>query len=143
MQIQGYRAAGDRCILDFGSSRIIGVSREQVIAILETLGFREIHTDIIGIAREQCGNIYKRSARISDAPQFFDCSTFTKWLYAFRGIWLPRYAVYQREFGVQVELDNLKAGDLIFTKGRSPYFISKRRCGSRGDRNRRRDNCSR
>jgi cell wall-associated NlpC family hydrolase len=54
----------------------------------------------------------------------FDCSSFIKWLYAQRGIWLPRRSVQQRELGEVVSLEELTTGDVIFVSGYINYYIN-------------------
>jgi len=51
-----------------------------------------------------------------------DCSSLIKWLYAQRGIWLPRRSIQQRELGEKIKLENLIAGDIIFVSGFIDYY---------------------
>lgn len=47
-------------------------------------------------------------------PSGFDCSGFTRYVFASAGISLPRTADVQFEVGVPVSYDNLQPGDLVF-----------------------------
>lgn len=49
-----------------------------------------------------------------DAAKGFDCSGFVQMLYRERGIFLPRDSYMQEREGVEVSLENLEKGDLIF-----------------------------
>ncbi len=71
----------------------------------------------IGVAR------YKRGSRLKEAPHTFDCSGFVKWLYAQRGIWLPRRSIQQSVFGVRVGIEQIIGGDLVFTSGAIDYYF--------------------
>ena len=117
-----YRAVGNRCavILD---SLYLPISREETLAILNHKGFVLVEVDIVALAR-QCISTsqYRRGARFSEAPMTVDCSSFIKWLYAKRGIWLPRRSIQQRELGETVNLDELIAGDSVFVSGRVDYY---------------------
>lgn len=80
--------------------------------------------DLITLARQCIGaSQYRRGARPSEAPEIVDCSSFVKWLYAQRGIWLPRRSIQQRELGEAVNLDGLVAGDLIFISSWINYYL--------------------
>lgn len=82
-----------------------------------------IKVDIVALAR-QCISTsqYRRGARPSEAPAIVDCSSFIKWLYAQRGIWLPRRPIQQHELGETINLDELIAGDVVFVSGRIDYY---------------------
>lgn len=47
-------------------------------------------------------------------PSGFDCSGFTKYVFAKNGVTLPRVSRDQYKKGTSVSLSNLKPGDLIF-----------------------------
>ena len=106
-------------------------TRLQLIKLLTTgLGFGHIDFPIATMARKLIGKPYSREARMSDAPNAFTCSTLVKYLYAMRGIWIPRFVEQQYEFGRPVE--NLHAGDLVFRSATD----GSRRCydeGANGD----------
>lgn len=102
------------------------MSREKALAILARKGFTVVEVDMIELARQCVGTSrYRRGARLVDAPAVVDCSSFTKWLYGRRGIWLPRFAVQQNELGEDViPLEALAAGDLVFVSSRFGFFRS-------------------
>ena len=47
----------------------------------------------------------------------FDCSGFTRFVYAHFGIDLPHYSVAQYALGMKVARPNLQPGDLVFFRG--------------------------
>src|SRR3989338_8448371 len=109
-----YRAVGSRCAIDLNCLNL-SVSRKTVLDILNQNGFMEVDVDMISLARQCIGvSKYRRGARPSEFPNIVDCSSFVKWLYARRGIWLPRRTIQQRQYGETVDINELTAGDLIF-----------------------------
>lgn len=118
-----YRAVGNRCAVVIESLRL-PVSREAILEMLKRKGFIVREVDMIGLARKCVGtSTYRRGARLSEAPAVVDCSSFMKWLYAMRGIWLPRRSIQQRKLGEAIPLDALHAGDLVFVSGRVDYYM--------------------
>ena len=109
-----YRAVGTRCAVDLTR---LGMRTDRAAYLLESVGFREVHVDLNHEARSLLGKPYKKRARLSDAPDAFDCSLLVKWLHALKGIWIPRLAIQQHEFGSSVEFSNLRPGDAIYTNG--------------------------
>src|SRR3989338_7221928 len=99
------------------------ISEEDAVLVLYKKGFMLLKVDMIKCAR-QCINSsrYRRGARPSEAPGFVDCSSFTKWLYGKRGIWLPRRSIQQSEMGEAVGLKNVIEVDLIFVTGWINYY---------------------
>ena len=122
-----YRAVKGRCAVSLRSLHV-PVSDEQALEILVAAGFSVVEVDIMRIARRciplsRSGFIhYRRGARMVEAPWVVDCSSFVKWLYGRRGVWLPRRSIQQSERGWPVKLDELVAGDLIFTAGAVSYY---------------------
>ena len=117
-----YRSVGNRCaiILDYLH---LPISREEALTELSRKGFTVVEVDIIALARQCIGTSqYRRGARLSEAPTVVDCSSFVKWLYARRGIWLPRRSIQQRELGEVINIDELVAGDLVFISGWIDYY---------------------
>lgn len=117
-----YRAVGNRCAVILDSLHL-PTSREETLIMLGHKGFTLVEVDIIALAR-QCIDTsqYRRGAKPSEAPAIVDCSSFMKWLYAMRGIWLPRRSIQQRELGEAVNLDELVAGDIVFVSGWIDYY---------------------
>ena len=117
-----YRAVGNRCAVVL-NSLCLPTSRKETFTILANKGFVLVEVDIVVLAR-QCiaTSRYRRGSRLFEAPTVVDCSSFIKWLYAQRGIWLPRRSIQQRELGETVNLDELVAGDVIFVSGWIDYY---------------------
>lgn len=66
---------------------------------------------IVAAAQEHLGKPYVYGG---NGPDSFDCSGFTKYMYAQFGHTLNRTATDQLQNGVSVEKDELQAGDLVF-----------------------------
>lgn len=120
-----YRAvqvnASWRCAVNL-SELDLSFHPEQVEQLLDELGFRCLEIDLLAAARGCLGKSeYALSADPRQAPQTVNCSSFIKYLYGLRGIWLPRYAIQQSELGVPVAADSkLRLGDLLFSPGFFP-----------------------
>lgn len=117
-----YRAVNGRCAVDIPSLEL-PILQEEALAILARKGFSVAQVDLIAHARA-CVNRahYRHGARPSEAPSVVDCSSFVKWLYGLRGIWLPRRTIQQREYGTQVRLEEVRAADLVFVSGWINYY---------------------
>jgi len=72
--------------------------------------------EVLDHVRDYEGVEYERGASVSfDAPDKFDCSSFTSFLFAqFGGVSIPRISVDQFMYGQPVEKDNIHPGDLVF-----------------------------
>lgn len=117
-----YRGVGNRCAVSIDLLRL-PIPKNKVLSLLIEQGFAIVDVDIVALARSCLGMpLYRRGARFSEAPATVDCSSFIKWLYAKRGIWLPRWSIQQHEHGEAVELDRVVAEDLIFTSGWLDYY---------------------
>ncbi|QGU93835.1 glycoside hydrolase [Clostridium bovifaecis] len=68
---------------------------------------------VIAYASEFLGTPYVWGA---NGPETFDCSGFTKYVYAHFGVRLPRVSRDQAEVGTYVEKGDLQPGDLVFFK---------------------------
>lgn len=95
------------------------ISEKEAENILERLGFDAEKVNprerIVELAKKHEGVPYKYGASISyDAPNYFDCSAFTSYLYAQAGISIPRITVDQYVFGKEIQKDELKPGDIVF-----------------------------
>lgn len=53
-------------------------------------------------------------------PKGFDCSGFTRYVYAHHGVDLPRLAADQYRTGSPVDRDDLRPGDLVFFSTAAP-----------------------
>lgn len=60
--------------------------------------------------------VYKNpsSMRI-DAPGAFSCSSLISYLYTQAGVWMPSLSIDKYVFGVPVQKEDLKYGDLVFS----------------------------
>lgn len=119
-----FQAVGNRCAVHVPSLDL-PIADDQALLLLEGLGYRQIEVDTVALARERIGKAtYRRGARMREAPDVFDCSSFMKWLYGRRGIWLPRYSIQQYEDCHLLPSGNFLAGDLVFSAGFRPYYRS-------------------
>jgi cell wall-associated NlpC family hydrolase len=59
---------------------------------------------------------YRFGASMSIAPYRFDCSSFTKYVFAKAGIYLPRTAQQQSKYGIFIPASKIQPGDLLFFK---------------------------
>lgn len=117
-----FRSVGNRCAVILESLKL-PMSDQDALETLRLKGFKLLDVNILALARDYLGRCkYARGARMSQAPEVVDCSSFTKWLYAQRGIWVPRRSVQQREYGHSVEPGEAGALDLIFTTGFKNYY---------------------
>ena len=117
-----YRTTNSRCAIIL--KNLEPIPEETIITILQKRGLEIIDIDIISIARKCIGESkYLRGAKLSQAPNFFDCSSFVKWLYSYKGVWLPRRSIQQRQLGEVVEINQLTAGDVVFSSGRINYYL--------------------
>lgn len=71
-------------------------------------------TKILEDAKKYIGAKYKYGATLAEAPNLFDCSSYTQFVFGHFGIQLPRVSRDQASKGVSVPTGNLKAGDLMF-----------------------------
>jgi len=119
-----YRAVGRRCAVDMDSLQL-PISREETLSILAAKKFKVVEVDIISQARSCIGvSLYRRGARLFEAPATFDCSGFIKWLYGQSGVWLPRRSIQQRQLGEIVEISQVTAGDAVFVSSWTDYYIN-------------------
>lgn len=70
-------------------------------------------TKIISLGKKYMGTPYKFGASTS-TTRYFDCSSFTKYIFGKYGVSLPRTSVAQSKVGKAVSKANLKPGDLVF-----------------------------
>lgn len=68
---------------------------------------------IVTFAKTKLGTPYRFGA---NGPNAFDCSSFTKTVFAKFGISIPRTSLSQSKVGTYVSKDKLQKGDLVFFK---------------------------
>ena len=74
-------------------------------------GSSSVSNDIISYAYNFIGTPYVFG---SNGPKAFDCSAFTKYVFAHFGVSLPRTSQSQYGSGAVISRDNLIPGDLVF-----------------------------
>ena len=79
---------------------------------------------LIETAESLVGVPYKYGAKMEEAPVFFDCSGFIKYLYSEVGMEIPRSTIEQAEFaGKKVDdISEIGIGDIIFFKGSRGHY---------------------
>ncbi|WP_150268066.1 C40 family peptidase [Paenibacillus tepidiphilus] len=70
-------------------------------------------SSIVSFGKKYLGTPYKFGASTSTTRNF-DCSSFTKYIFAKYGVNLPRTSVAQSKVGTAVSKANLRVGDLVF-----------------------------
>jgi phenylalanyl-tRNA synthetase beta subunit len=103
-------------------NRLLGtdISTDEMVSILSRLGCdvemvtpREFINQKVG---DLVGAPYEYGASVlRDAPEKFDCSSFTSWLYVQGGIALPRITADQFVYTEEITEEELQSGDLIFS----------------------------
>jgi peptidoglycan endopeptidase LytE len=78
--------------------------------------------NLVKIAQSLIGKPYKYGAKPEEAPNFFDCSSFTQYVFKQIGIELPRSTIEQASCGIEVSLDQIEVGDLIFVHGKYGHY---------------------
>ncbi|WP_054940874.1 C40 family peptidase [Paenibacillus ihuae] len=68
---------------------------------------------IVNLGKKYLGVRYQFGASTS-TTRYFDCSSFTKYIFAKYGVNLPRTSVAQSKVGKAVSKANLRVGDLVF-----------------------------
>lgn len=109
------------------------LSDKEIKDILARLGFAyEIVTDsraqMVATAPTFVGKPYQYGASVLyDAPEAFDCASFTAYLWKEAGVVIPRISVDQFVFGEEVALDSPQGGDLVFSNSETDhiYYESK------------------
>jgi len=125
-----YQAAGNRCAVNLKEMNLPISDDIEIRGILSDKGFQEIDVDISALAKSLVGVAqWKLPSRQCDAPQYFDCASFVKWIYAQRGITIPRRCIQQFEFCRSrariLDRDEVFCpGDLLFVT--SPFVHGKR-----------------
>ena len=78
--------------------------------------------DVVSIAASKAGTPYRYGAT---GPNAFDCSGFTRWVYAKTGRHLPRTSSAQAGAARHVSASNRQPGDLVFfNDGGGVYHVA-------------------
>lgn len=70
-------------------------------------------SSIVSFGKKYLGTRYQFGASTS-TTRYFDCSSFTKYIFKKYGVNLPRTSVAQSKVGKAVSKANLRVGDLVF-----------------------------
>jgi hypothetical protein len=118
-----YHAVGNKCAVSIPTLGL-PLTTEAILSILGRLGFQNLEIHLVDLARSCIGQSrYERGTDIEQAPKIVDCSSFMKWLYAQMGIWLPRYAVEQKDYcPLSIEPATMQAGDLVFRNNSYNFY---------------------
>lgn len=102
-------------------NQILGLdlSEGKIKKVLNSLNFEydiiNTRDKIVVEARNNFGKPYKFGASVFfDAPNQFDCSSLTSYIYSLAGISIPRISIDQFVAGEEISRDELRPGDLIF-----------------------------
>lgn len=108
------------------------IATNEAVDILERLGCDVELVLPRTFVQEQAPNYvdvpYSYGASVlKDAPEAFDCSSFTSWLYVQAGVALPRTSGDQWVYTDEITKDELQPGDLVFSntekdKGGTIYY---------------------
>ena len=98
------------------SSDYITITTEPAASTSSALG-----DQIVALAKQYLGTPYVLGG---NGPSSFDCSGFTKYIYAQFGYSLNRTATDQLQNGVSISRDELQPGDLVFFRYRTSKPVS-------------------
>ncbi|MDP3999750.1 MAG: C40 family peptidase [bacterium] len=87
----------------------------------EWSGYTDIREKLVALARSTLGTPYKFGAKPEDAPEAFDCSSWTQYLYRQFGLELPRSGIAQAA-SIQKVTGTCKVGDLLFFQGGKGHY---------------------
>ncbi len=119
-----FRAVGLRCAMQPSDFLPEFRDHDELRARLVHLGGSIIQIDPVMVAWSLIGRAhYRRGARMREAPDVVDCSSFTKWVYGQLGIWIPRRSIQQHLVGREVPATEAQAGDLVFSSGWRNYYL--------------------
>lgn len=102
-------------------NQVLGTSysEDEVVDVFERLGFtyKKVipEEEMLLLANRAIGAPYHLGSSVRfDAPNQFDCSSLTSWLYVHSGIKIPRISIDQYVYTERVDSSDLRIGDLIF-----------------------------
>jgi cell wall-associated NlpC family hydrolase len=103
-------------------------------SFIKNLNNEQKRERLIFFAKKQIGKPYKYGVKKRQIGKFFDCSSFTQYLYKRIGIEIPRSTILQaslknegmkvvpRKTGLIFKPEDLKIGDLLFFKRTKGHF---------------------
>ncbi|MCK5285805.1 MAG: C40 family peptidase [Candidatus Pacebacteria bacterium] len=104
------------------TNKVLGLNllEKEIESILNKLDFKYEKVSpiekVLELALSLENKLYKFGASVSyDSPEFFDCSSFTAYIFAQVGIAIPRISIDQYFWGEEISEADLKAGDLVFS----------------------------
>lgn len=122
-QLYNFHAVGNRIGVVPSAWGLSIENENQILELIKKAGFRFLSVNPYQLARNQRGkSIYKRQISLLEAPDIFNCTTFVRWIYAQMGIELNVYAIDESKQGISINITELMAGDLVFSKGRLPQY---------------------
>jgi len=89
---------------------------------------QEQKSKLVALAKGLVGKPYKYGAKPEEAPDFFDCSLYTQYLFRQIGMDIPRTSLLQagdsqgKEIPNDPEFINLEIGDLLFMRSDRGYY---------------------
>lgn len=95
------------------------LSDKEIESIFDRLhfGYKKVNAleNVVEMSKGLVGKPYKYGASVLyDAPESFDCSSFTSYLYKESGVSIPRMTVDQLVFSSKITREELLPGDLVF-----------------------------
>jgi len=117
---------------DFGQATVAAIENFQrdrgldADGVIGTETYRAIMGREIAVSRDGSSSLVRRVVQASlryqgvpyafggTSPNGFDCSGFTRYVFAQAGIYLPRAADEQYEVGQYVSYNRLQSGDLVY-----------------------------
>jgi hypothetical protein len=114
--VGSYVAVGLRCAIDSSLFRY-DVSTPEVQQFLERKGIQRLCVGLTETARGciHTSMLYKVEACYHDAPEFVNCRTFIKWVYAQNGVWIPSNIRALGKNTEEHDEDRIE-GDLVIAK---------------------------
>jgi len=95
------------------------ISEGQIVKTLNLLGFEAEKFDIVGEAKKHLGKPYLFGANYKEnGTTAFDCSYLTDYIYSLIGEHIGHTSLGQLHHGWEVEVKDLRPGDILFYKGK-------------------------
>ncbi len=87
---------------------------------------QKIRQQLIGVAESCVGKPFKFGSTSKEAPNTFDCSSLSQYLYKSVGIEIPRSSIEQAHHGKKISLQAkknvLQIGDILFFHGTIGHY---------------------